>query len=294
MANPLLPRSQTNPVGQTKRIRTARKATNRRLRTIERDLLRQWDALPVQVQNGRLLTNQFYEYLIDLDILRAIVTGLNTAFTSVGQDTVADQVRAAYRQGTAQASDNLSRITDDYTRTVTEVLRSRPVQRRAALAASRLFELMEGFGGDAAADLSRILYQAVSDGVNPRIVAQTIRKRFGVHRRRAERIARTEITTALRRGNWDEDKDAQQKFGFTTKLMHFSALLPTTRQTHAARHGRTFTNEETREWYAEGGNAISCRCTQRSVLVDDDGELVIGKALSERLAVQRKQFTGMG
>lgn len=289
---PLIPRSRTNPVGQTLRMARAKKETNAKLRRVEDKLLREWERLPVQVQNNRLLTNQFYEYLISLDTLREIIRVLLQDLDDVGQDVLAEQVRQAYREGTSKAVENLSRISDDYTRTITRVLSSRPWLRRASLAASRVFEAMEGFSGDAGADLSRILFQAVQDGVNPRIVAQDIRKRFGVHRRRAERIARTEITMALRRGRWDEARDAEDKFGFEVRLIHYSALIPgRTRQTHAARHGKIVTRDEQAEWYAMDGNAINCLCSSTEITLID-GEPVSGQKLLVRLEDQRKAFMG--
>lgn len=291
---PLIPRSRSNPVGQTQRIARARKVTNAKLRRIEKRLINDWLKLPVELQNGRLLTNNFYEYLISLDTLQAIVRLLSSSLQDVGQETLADQVRAAYREGTSKASENLARVSDDYTRTITQTLASRPVQRRAALAASRVFELMQGFSGDAAADLSRILFQAVQDGVSPRVVARDIRKRFGVHRRRAERIARTEITGALRRSYRDEVRDAEERFGFETRIIHYSALIPgRTRRTHAERHGKIFTADEQAQWYSRDGNAINCLCSQSSVIVEN-GEPITGQALLERLDKQRKAFLSSG
>lgn len=292
---PLIPRSRTNPVGQTKRIRRARKATNARLRRVERMIIREWESMPFTIQNGRMLTNQFYEYLIRIDELEALVRRIAQALDDVGQETLAEQVRQSYREGTAKAVENLARISDDYTRTVTEALRSRPVLRRATLAASRVFELMDGFGTDVSADMSRILFQAIQDGVNPTIVARDIRKRFGIHRRRAERIARTEITTALRRGRFDEAADAQDKFGLEVRLIHYSALIAgRTRRTHAQRHGRLVTIQAQREWYAQDGNAINCLCTATEVTVDEDGRPITGGKLIDRLVEQREKFIGAG
>lgn len=292
---PLIPRSRTNPVGQTRRIKQARKVTNRRLKTVENMIIKEWMKLPVSVQNGRLLTNQFYEYLIRVDELAALVQRIKEALKDVGQDDLADLVQQSYREGTAKGVENLARISDDYTRTITEALRSRPVLRRAALAAGRVFELMDGFGTDSATDLGRILFRALQDGVNPIIVARDIRKRFGIYRRRAERIARTELTMSLRRGRFDEAADAQDRFGIEVRLIHYSALIPgRTRTTHAQRHGRLVTIEEQREWYAADGNAINCLCSSTEVTVDEKGDPLVGGKLIDRLVDQRKQFVQSG
>ena len=292
---PLIPRSRTNPIGQTQRIKRSRRAINRRLKRVERMILKEWARLPVTVQNGRLLTNQFYEYLITIDVLQALVRRITQALDDIGQDELADQVRQAYREGTAKGVENLSRISEDYTRTITQALSSRPVARRAALAAARVFEEMNGFSADTAADLSRILFRAVEDGVNPIVVARDIRDRFGITRRRAERIARTELTMALRRGRWDEAADAEDKFGIEVRLLHYSALIPgRTRQTHAQRHGRIVTVQEQREWYAQNGNGINCLCTATEITVDENGEPITGVKLIERLVERREQFIQAG
>lgn len=292
---PFIPRSRTNPVGQTQRIKRSRRAINRRLRRAERIIIDEWSKLPVNVQNGRLLTNQFYEYLITIDVLEAIVRRIKEELDDVGQEELAEQVQQAYREGTAKAVENLARISDDYTRIVTEVLRSRAVNRRAALVAARTFEEMEGFSADTAADLSRILFRAVQDGTNPLDVAREIRDRFSITRRRAERIARTEITMALRRGRWDEAADTEDRFGISVRLLHYSALIPgRTRRTHAQRHGRIVTIQEQREWYAKDGNGINCLCNATEITVDENGDPITGSKLIERMIKQREQFFQAG
>lgn len=289
---PFIPRSRTNPIGNTKRIKRAERAIHQRLRYAEKRLVDEVLRLPTQIQNGRLRTNAFYEYLISLDVLNAIVALLKSDLDDIGQNTLADMVRQAYREGTAKATENLARISDDYPRTVTEALQSLPVQRRAALAASRVFELMAGFAGDVAADMAYILFQGIQDGINPREVARSIRKRFGIERRRANRIARTEITMAQRRAYRDEVRDAEDRFGFETRIIHYSALIPgRTRDSHASRHGKLFTVDEQTEFYARPGEAINCLCSQSSVIVED-GEPVTGKKLLERMEKQRKAFLG--
>ena len=103
------------------------------------------------------------------------------------------------------------------------------------------------------------MFSAVQSGENPRETAKRLRGRFVVSKSRAERIARTEITGALRRGRWDEARDAQDKFGIETRLIHYSALIPgRTRDSHAERHGRIVTIEEQAEWYEQDGNGINC------------------------------------
>lgn len=298
MTDPLLPRSTTNPAGQTERIRTSTKAVRKRLVVIRNKLLREWESIPYDLkevpQVNELTVNQsFYSYLIDVAELARIILGLKNDLGQTAQDQVADAAQAAYRQGTAQAAENLARLSDDYPRTAATALQATPIQRRIALVGARVFESMAKFQGDLGSELSRILQDGVANGLNPREVARSIRKRFSISGRRAEKIARTEITTSLRRAHWDESQDAADRFGIRTAQMHFSALLPTTRQTHAARHGKVFSTQEVREWYEQNGNAIQCRCAQRTVTLDENGDPIISDRLQKKLDDQRKQFTAM-
>lgn len=293
MPQPLIPRSKTNPVGQADKIRRARDAIFADIAKAQQDALDAWAALPVAKQNGRVLNRAFYEYLIDLPTLTRIVDAIaNTLRRGTGRTVLQSQVEAAYKAGVGMASANLSRLIDDYTRSVTAVLSDYAVMRRAALAGARAYEYMDGFAGGTAADLARIMFQAVQDGRNPRDVARDIMARFNVSRMRAERIARTEITGALRRGRWDEAKDAEEKFGLEVRLIHVSALIPErTRFSHAARHGRIYTREEEADWYSKDGNAISCLCST-SEITFKDGKPIFGEKLLARMADARKRFVG--
>lgn len=291
---PTTPRHPSNPIGGTDRIKKSRQAIFKDIDAAQKTTLDAWAALPVARQNGRLLNRSFYEYLIDLDELRRIVAMIaETLNRGQGRRVVSSQTEQSYREGVARAVENLSRLSDDYTRQVTFHLASNPVMRRAALAGARVFEFMEGFGSDTAADLSRVLFQAVQDGENPRNVARLIRQRFRVSRSRAERIARTEITTALRRGTIDEDRDAQQKFGIKTKLLWYSALIPErSRVSHMRRHGNLYTDDEVTEFYSRDGNQINCLCSISSVTIGKDGEPIFGEKLIGRMKDARKKAVG--
>jgi hypothetical protein len=187
---------------------------------------------------------------------------------------LADAIVAAYRQGTGDEVANLAAITDDYTREITQVIQSAPWQRRVALVRARVFEEMATFEGDTANDLGRVLSRAIQDGLNPMDVKATISQRFGVAMSRGERIARTEITGAYRRARLDEDRDASERLGIRTGLLWISAFAPSTRPSHAALNGEVVTNEFVREFYAQDANGINCMCSQTSVLLDENGEVV--------------------
>ena len=184
----------------------------------------------------------------------------------------------AYQRGTAQEFANLGQQSPAYKAgrdSLQALLRSEPYQARLSLVRARQFEEMKGLSGQVKADMSRILSDGIGRGLNPRDIARNLTEQTGIEARRGHRIARTEVPMALRRARWDEQDQAQEDYGTQAKLMHMSALSPTTRLTHARRHAKLFTSEETREWYARDANAINCKCSQVSVLVDEKGEPLV-------------------
>lgn len=64
---------------------------------------------------------------------------------------------------------------------------------------------------------------------------------------------------------------------------------PTTRSWHASRHGKVYTTEEVRDFYAENGNRYNCYCSQIPVLLNDDGS-IFNEGLAEKLAKERKSW----
>lgn len=205
-------------------------------------------------------------------------------------------VEVAYQRGTAQAFANMAKQSKVYEagrNSLVDLLRGQAYIRRVAMVRSRAFEEMKGLSGGIKADMARVLADGVGRGLGPRDIATNLRDQAGIETRRANRIARTEVSMALRRAKWDEEAEAKADFGLKTKLMHFSALSPTTRRSHAVRHGRLFTDEQVREWYSQDGNGINCKCSQTAVLVDDDGK-PLNPAVVERARATYQKLKARG
>ncbi|EKL0728836.1 phage head morphogenesis protein, partial [Enterobacter hormaechei] len=185
-----------------------------------------------------------------------------------------EYIDLASEKGTGQSFYNLSQQSPVYAAgrdSLASILASDPYQQRMALVHARVFEEMKGLTADVKRDMARVLTDGVGRGLNPLDIARNLTDQTGIEKRRANRIARTEVTTALRRAKWDEDQEANDLYGLKTLLVHISALSLTTRHTHAVRHAHLYTNEEARDWYSKDGNSINCKCSQQSVLVDADG-----------------------
>lgn len=293
--SPTIPRSKTNPVGQTHRITKAMKAINQDLAWLRQFVLESVAEWPVTQRNG-LQANAFFDYGVSTEEVARLIQIIRLALANgAGPAGIRAAVRAAYTEGVSRASGNLSGLSDDYPWTTMQRLRDGEVLQRATMASARAFEQLKGFNEQMTSDLSRIMFEAIQSGENPRQVARTIRRRLNLSKSRAERIARTEITMAHRRGRWDEARIAEEKFGIKTKLLHNSALIPgRTRRSHAVRHGKLFTREEEAAWYSINGNGINCLCSQTEVTFGADGEPLFGQKLIGRMEEQRSRFIETG
>lgn len=205
-------------------------------------------------------------------------------------------VGVADKRGTAQAFANLSQQSAAYKAgrvDLAALLQSPPYQARIALVKARQFEEMKGLTAQVKTDMARVLSDGIGRGLNPLEVARNLKDQAGLELPRARRIARTEIPMALRRARWDERDAAAESYGLDSKLMHVSALSPTTRATHSARHAHLYTSDEVRDWYSQDGNAINCKCSQVEVLVDEDGEplvpQIVERAKQNKAAVEARR-----
>jgi len=72
------------------------------------------------------------------------------------------------------------------------------------------------------------------------------------------------------------------------KLMHLSALSPTTRRSHAERHGKLYTAEEVIEFWNDPANRVGCKCTVISILVDSKGNPIVEKLVPRAMTTYEK------
>ncbi len=166
----------------------------------------------------------------------------------------------AAQLGLAQSAANLSALSATYSasRDIGSALMSQGFQNRVAMAQIKSYEHWTGLSAGEKSALSQIIGRGVVDGKNPRVVAKEIEARMGVSRARAEGWAQTDITDTLRMARLDERDWAVENLGMEIGLLWKSALIPTTRPTHAVRNGRTYSSAEVRDFYSRDGNIYRC------------------------------------
>lgn len=197
----------------------------------------------------------------------------------------------AYQQGAAYAQSSLAVQSAVYASAYSDiesVLFTPEYQRRIAVVTSRTFNSMEDFTDDLITTTRRILGDTIAQGKSPRWAAQQLKGYLvdteGDQKKAASRaatIARTELGVAYRSAVMDESQRASESLGLVTKLLWVSALMATTRRSHADRHGKLYTRAEVTEFYSKNGNAISCRCSQVPTVVDEHGDAFSKKVLSK-------------
>lgn len=216
----------------------------------------------------QLVINARYSYQLDAVTLEAVMSGLDSFVDSILLEGGTNQlwffdeyVRVAYERGTLQEFTNLSRQSTTYAaarESMLKLTQTEPYRARIALIRAREFEEMKGLAGNVKANMGRVLTDGMARGLGTAEIARNLTEQTGIEETRANRIARTEIPTALRRARMDEADDARETMNLRTLEMHQSALSPTTRVTHAQRHGKLFTTDQQRQWWSEGANSINC------------------------------------
>ena len=245
-----------------------------------------------QVNAGKFIYDMTAAELADL--LQVVQSILDDELLDGGSQNIwaMDYVVAEHERGTLGAFTNLSVQSPVYASqtTLQQLLSSAAYQNQIASAYVSTYSDWKGISDTARADLANVIADSIGRGINPRETASIVSKRLDVSMSKAKTIAQTEQVGALRQAQWSETNWATERLGLNTGLMWLSALKPTTRPWHASRHGKVYTTEEVRDFYAENGNRYNCYCSQIPVLLNDDGS-IFNEGLADKLMKERKLWT---
>ena len=247
-----------------------------------------------QVNAGKFIYDMSPQQLADL--LEAVQAILDDHLLEGGEQNLwaMDYVVAEAQRGTLEAFNNLSQQSQVYASqtTLQQLLSSPGYLNQISAARLTTFSDWKAISDAARADLTGIITDAVARGVSPRETASVISKRLDMSMSRAKAIAQTEQVSALRQAQWNETDWAADRLGLNTGLLWLSALKPTTRSWHASRHGKIYTTEEVRDFYAVNGNRYNCYCSQIPALLNDDGS-IFNEGLADKLKKERQQWKNM-
>ncbi|WP_272537554.1 phage minor head protein [Providencia sp. PROV225] len=291
--------TKADPTAVDKLERGAMKAFAKRIKKVSQGYIQLLNRIPSEP-----VVNKKYQFDLDPNYLSIILRDgelmVDEVLLQGGEFNnffFNEYVSTAYERGTAQEYANLAQQSTAYAATqqsVATILLSEPYQLRMALVRARVFEEMKGLSAQVKADMARILTDGIARGLNPREVARNLNEQSSIEIRRANRVARTEITTALRRARMDEADEASEVLNLETRQVHISALSPTTRPNHASRHGKIFTTDEQRDWWARDGNSINCKCSTVTILTDKEGrpynDTLLNKLKEEKEAMKERGY----
>lgn len=301
MPAPILPSSISDPTGLDPTERRAIKDFDRRVKASVQlyiDMLDRIEFEKITVNNRRLLTNKVrYDFRTSPEVLETMMESTGELIDQIMLEGgsralwfMEGYIEPVYRRGTSMSMTNIAAQSLDYAASrpsLEALLTSAPYQRRLGLLKAREFELMKGLSESIKKDMAQILTDGMGRGLNPRDIAENMTKQIPtISKERSNLIARTEIPQAFKTARRQESQQAMNDFGFSIKMMHLSAMSPTTRKTHAERNGELFTIEQQQDWYAQDYNALNCKCSEIETLVDENGEPLSTGAIDK--AKQRK------
>ena len=122
---------------------------------------------------------------------------------------------------------------------------------RAALNGAQVsnFNTIKGLSENTSTQVLQRVNAGIKAGEKPSVIAANISERFKIAKSAAKRISETEVNTAYNDARLDAANVMSKQTGLRAAVIHISALTPTTRSTHAARHGNSYTVEDQRQWW---------------------------------------------
>lgn len=293
LVGPKIPVSKTDPVGASRRLSKANKQIEARYKRLKSSVIDLFRTVPVTAVNAQ----DAYGYRYDFSAIRAaqfnealqqLIDEIlldDTQPMNAGQFWMSIEVSDAYAAGTIEAQHQLAAMSPTYAeqRTITDIIYSAPYIQRLSIANAATYGDWVGLSDAARNDLSQIIMNAIAVGANPRDIESDIATRVGVSESRAKNIAQSELTGILRKSQADEVQESKVLLGMNSALFWISALLPTTRLTHAIRHARAFSPEQCEEFYSKDGNRYRCHCSQTPCMLDDKGNVIMLESSLERM-----------
>ena len=293
IVGPKIPVNTTDPVGATMRLNRFFKKITARHKEMQRAVIEKFRAIPAQAVNAE----DNYNYRYDFSSVRAAMFGEelqrlideimldDTKPMNSGQMWASVEVTTVYAAGTAMASQQLARMSALYAerRSIADIIYSEPYLQRLAIANASTYSAWVGLSDQARTQLSQVIMNGIATGKNPRDVEKDIVDRVGVSESRAKNMAQTEITGALRQSQSDEVQEAKSLLDLPAAIFWVSALLPTTRRTHAERSGNAYSPEEVADFYSRDGNRYRCHCGNTPCLLDENGRIVILQSSLDRV-----------
>ena len=309
-------KTKQDPTGQATNRKKATRRLQNRLTFAQRRIRQLFRAIPRTRRREAVLPNAKVVPVYDYQITAAELEELERRIRAILSDELLETqfnrmppnwwwqsvIEGPYRQGTAEQIVEFNRmVTAEVVATraakgiatqrleISQVLQSSEYLNALDKVYVRNFGNIKTLSDRTADQVIGVINRGMDGKTPPSVIAKEITERFDVSRSSAERTAVTEVNQAYNNARLDATDIAAKQTGLRAGVLHLSALLPTTRETHGSRHGDAFTVAQQRQWWDSGSNRIRCHCSTRSVLIDRTGN-VIDVELQEEIQVEREFF----
>lgn len=220
------------------------------------------------------------------DLRRSIQFALNNQLLQTQDDEPVkswywtDELEQPYRQGALQEAVEINRQVRDAIIAgvlISGIFRPREIEAHGLITSKIYrdnfglkvvdnFSVIKGLSETTTKQVMQQINIAMQSKLSVRETAVNIHERFNVSRSSAQRIAHTEINKSYNDARITTIEASEEQTGIPAKVEHLSALLTTTRGSHARRHGNFYTPAEQQKWWNTDANRINCYCSIRSSL----------------------------
>lgn len=310
-------KSKADPTGEARQRKIGSAVLSRRLGIAQRRITRLFKQIPTTRKSVKTIQNNVIPLFNTIEFTYNLTPAEQETFDQMIRDilnqeliTVADDkpleyywdpvIEQPYRKGTLEEVNSLGVVLATlgiaaFLLSPEQVLSSPQYQSRLLAFQQNDYQIIKGLSNETAKQVIEQIALGVQAGNSPTAISQVIQERFSVAKSNADRIATTEINKALNDGKLDFIDQVNDDIEIITDqreakaaVLHISALTPTTRDTHARRHGNAYTTTDQRKWWNSGANRINCLCSTRSVLVVDGK--VVNTKLQKTIKAQGKAF----
>lgn len=291
-------KTKADPTGQarnrnrgTKRLTTRLTKAERQVKALFRDIPRT-SRRQTRIVNAEQTTIYDYEYN-QAEFERLVQIIINEQLLETQADVMPflwfwkPDVELPYRQGTTEEIRDFNQLVIAAAAagvlvaglppepvTIEQVLLSEPYRAAVNNVQVGNFSTIKGLSEKTTSQVMQRINAGIQAGDTPTDIASDITERFGVAKSDAKRISETEVNKAYNDAKLNATELIGERTGLRAAVIHISALSPTTRQTHADRHGNAYTVADQLKWWNTSPNRFNCKCTTRSVLIDRSGKVI--------------------
>jgi len=296
-------RQEQDPTGQATNRKKANRDNNRRLNNSARRVLNIWKRVDPKKTVRKQIVNEstdFYIYdltddelsLMSENIDIIINDELETELEEVPNDWYFSQyIETATRGGVIQENNMIEAILTGVAIVFlldSAILRSDKYLEELSKAISRNYIHIKGLSSTTSRQVSQEISRGIDAGLGKRAIQRKIIERFEVSKSSSKRIVNTEINKAYNDARMGL-VELYRSQGAPLAVMHISALIPTTRDHHAARHGLVYTPEAQRQWWDVDANRINCLCVAQAVKLNSSNQIE-NKSLQDRIIERGKEW----